>query len=168
MDRSSRSATNEVSGAYEALLRRKSALQAQRDDLDKQLNQIDNALNALQDVVASIGKDGTDHPAEKDDAHPADAKPDKPSKSTGQSTSRRARIRALMLERSNEWLKAGEIAYLIEGTEPTEAQKNAAYELLRRMAKQGELERDDSTRPTRYRGKPKVLRQHLVNEGTWA
>lgn len=168
MDTSSRSAGNEVSGAYEALLRRKSALQAQRDDLDNQLNQIDNALNALQDVVASIGRDGTDRPAEKNGAQPVNAKPRKPSKSPGQPASRRARIRTLMLERSNEWLKAGEIAYLIEGTEPTEAQKNAAYELLRRMAKQGELERDDRTRPTRYRAKSKVLRQHLVNEGTWA
>lgn len=168
MDTSSRSAADEVSGAYEALLRRKSVLQAQRDDLDKQLSQIDNALNALQDVVASIGEDGTDHPAEKGDAQPVNAKVDKPSKSNGQPTSRRARIRALMLERSKEWLKAGEVAYLIEGREPTEAQKNAAYELLRRMAKQGELERDDSTRPTRYRGKSNVLRQHLVTEGTWA
>jgi hypothetical protein len=164
MDTSAQSATNEVSGAYEALLRRKAVLQEQRDDLDRQLSQIDNALNALQDVVASIGTGDTRRPAEKNDAPPANAKVDKPSKPT----SRRARIRALMLERSNEWLKAGEIAYLIEGTEPTEAQKNAAYELLRRMAKQGELERDDTTRPTRYRGKSKVLRQHLVEEGTWA
>lgn len=166
MDTSPRSAANDVTGAYEALLRRKSALQAQRDDLDKQLSQIDNALTALQDVVASLGDDDTDHPAEKD-AQPVNEEVDKPGKSTGQPTSRRARIRALMLERSKEWLKAGEVAYLIEGKEPTEAQKNAAYELLRRMAKQGELERDDSTRPTRYRGKSSVLRQHLVNDGTW-
>jgi hypothetical protein len=164
MDTSSRNAGNEVSGAYEALLRRKSALLAQRDDLDKQLGQIDNALNALQDVVASIGREGIDHPAAENGAQPVKAKPG----STGQPASRRARIRTLMLERSDEWLRAGEIAYLIEGSEPTEAQKNAAYELLRRMAKQGELDRDDRTRPTRYRAKPKVIRQHLVNDGTWA
>jgi hypothetical protein len=80
----------------------------------------------------------------------------------GDPTSRKARIREIMLESAGEWLIVQDIAIRLEGREPSAAQRTATYEMLRRMAVQGEPERDSSSKPTRFRARPAVLRERLL------
>ena len=69
-----------------------------------------------------------------------------------------------MLEAPEKWLSVKDIATSVEGREPTETDRNAVYEILRRMAVQGEVERDTTSRPTRFRAKASVLRERLLND----
>jgi sugar-specific transcriptional regulator TrmB len=71
-----------------------------------------------------------------------------------------------MLEAPEKWLSVKDIATSVEGRESTETDRNAVYEILRRMAVQGEVERDSSSRPTLFRAKAAVLRERLLNDAS--
>ncbi|MEV4644835.1 histone-like nucleoid-structuring protein Lsr2 [Saccharopolyspora sp. NPDC049357] len=65
--------------------------------------------------------------------------------------SRRDRISQVLLAKPRTWMTVTQITNLTkQGTSDT-IERNATSELLRRMANDGQAERDDSTRPIRYK-----------------
>lgn len=170
------SAAMEVRGAHDALLRSRSELLAQRDEIDGRLAQVESAITALRAILGepdskSISSTSSATPipsvpvvangrVDAPEAEPASAtKSIRPA-----SLSRKARLREVMLEAPEQWLSVKEIATSVEGREPTETDRDAVYEILRRMAVQGEVDRDSSSRPTRYRAKAAVLRERLLDD----
>lgn len=75
--------------------------------------------------------------------------------------SRRDRVGQVLLARPRTWLTVAEIADLAEERTTDTPERNATSELLRRMANDGEAERDDSTRPVHYRAVPEALHKRL-------
>lgn len=172
------SAAMEVRGAYDALLRSRSELLAQRDEIDGRVAQVESAITALH---AILGEPGSESISSTPSAPPkasvpvaANGRVDAPEIESASATksvrptsvSRKARLREVMLEAPEQWLSVKEIATSVEGREPTETDKDAVYEILRRMAVQGEVERDSSSRPTRYRAKAAVLRERLLDDAS--
>lgn len=189
-------AATEARKAYESLLRSRSKLQAQRDDLNQQLERIESVLGPLQALLENVAvpvDNPIPAPESTSDLEPivvpepepetpkpvvaattssaasssskrprAAAKTTKPAQPVG----RKARLRVIMLESPNDWLTVSDIATRIEGREPSESQRTATYEMLRRMAKQGELEHDSSSKPTKFRARTGVLRERLLAEGS--
>jgi hypothetical protein len=171
-------AAMEVRGAHEALLRSRSELLAQRDEIDGRLAQVESAITALR---AILGKPDSESISSTPSVPPtasvpvaANGRVDAPEMDSARAkesvrytrVSRKARLREVMLEASEKWLSVKDIATSIEGQEPTETDRDAVYEILRRMAVQGEVERDSSSRPTQYRAKAAVLRERLLNEAS--
>ncbi|RPE41534.1 hypothetical protein EDD90_4620 [Streptomyces sp. Ag109_O5-1] len=78
---------------------------------------------------------------------------------------RKARLREIVLESPDDWFTAGEMASRIQGREASETQRTATYEMMRRMAKQGELEIDSSSKPTKFRAQPATIRERLLADG---
>lgn len=172
------SAAMEVRGAYDALLRSRSELLAQRDEIDGRLAQVESAITALRAILGEPDSESISSTPSAPPTAPmpvaANGRVDAPEiKSTSAtksvrpiSVSRKARLREVMLEAPEQWLSVKEIATSVEGREPTETDKDAVYEILRRMAVQGEVERDRSSRPTRYRAKTAVLRERLLDDAS--
>lgn len=170
-------AVTEARRAYAAMLQSRSHVLAQRDALDKQLARIDSAIEALREFV-----DASPEPPATQDSTPA-PEPAAPPQAHSAGTSskatkgrprarrsarpanpvnRKARIREIMLESPDEWLTAGDMASRIQGGDPSETQRTATYEMMRRMAKQGDLEIDSSSKPTKFRAQPAAIRERLL------
>jgi hypothetical protein len=81
---------------------------------------------------------------------------------TAKPVNRKARIREIMLESPDGWFTAAEMASRIEDQIPSETRQTATYEMMRRMAKQGELELENSSKPTKFRARPATIREHLL------
>ena len=168
----------EVRGAHDALLRSRSELLAQRDEIDGRLAQVESAITALRTI---LGEPDSESISSTSSVPPAvsvpvaangrvDA-PEMESASIRESVlstrpSRKARLREVMLEAPEKWLSVKDIATSVERQEPTDTDRNAVYEILRRMVVQGEVERDSSSRPTRFRAKAAVLRERLLNDAS--
>lgn len=168
----------ELSSAHELLTRRRALLAAQRDALDEELGRVDAAINAMRAVVErsqSITADGGGPAAET--MVPMDGaigSPARGSASAGtqkserrtskKESSRRIRIIEVLLENAENWLTVAEIADLTEGGRPTAAQKNAISEALRRMYRQGDVERDNTNKAARYKAIPAALRERLLSD----
>jgi hypothetical protein len=169
-------ATTEVREARDALLRSKSELLAQRDEIDGRLAQVELAITALRAILGEPDSESmpstSSVPPTASGSATANGRVDAPetgSASARESVpsihpSRKARLREVMLEASEQWLSVKDIATTVEGQEPTETDRNAVYEILRRMAVQGEVERDSSSRPTRFRAKAAALRERLLDD----
>jgi hypothetical protein len=170
----------EVRGAHDALLRSRTELLAQRDEIDGRLAQVESAITALRTI---LGEPGSESIASTPSVPPAasvsvpvaangqaDAPATEPASAVGSvrpaPASRKARLREVMLEDPEKWLSVKDVATSVEGRESTETDRNAVYEILRRMADQGEVERDTSSRPTRYRAKAAVLRERLLDDAS--
>ena len=67
-----------------------------------------------------------------------------------------------MLEAPDDWFTVADMAPRIEHGDPSETRRTATYEMMRRMAKQGELEVDNSSRPTKFRGRAATIRERLL------
>src|SRR6266700_3827845 len=166
-------AAMEMRGAHDALLRSRSELLAQRDEIDGRLAQVESAITALRTILGEPDSESISatSPVPPTASAPVAANgwvdaPEMESASARESVlsirpSRKARLREVMLEAPEKWLSVKDIATIVEGQEPTETDRNAVYEILRRMAVQGEVERDSSSRPTRFRAKAAVLRERL-------
>jgi hypothetical protein len=171
-------AAMEVRGAHDALLRSRSELLAQRDELDGRLAQVESAITALRAILGEPDSESTSStppvPPAASVPPAANGRVDAPETESAsaaesvQSThpSRKARLREVMLEAPEKWLSVKDIATSVEGRESTETDRNAVYEILRRMAVQGEVERDSSSRPTRFRAKAAVLRERLLSDAS--
>jgi hypothetical protein len=171
-------AATEVREAHDALLRSRSELLAQRDEIDGRLAQVESAITALRAILEEPDSESISStasvPLTASVPVTANGRVDAPE--TGPASvresvlsthpSRKARLREVMLEAPEKWLSVKDIATSVEGREPTETDRNAVYEILRRMAVQGEVERDTSSRPTRFRAKAAVLRERLLNDAS--
>lgn len=92
---------------------------------------------------------------EPTDTAPADAAQEQPV------PTRRDRVSQVLLAEPRTWMTVAQITDLTEQRTSDTAERNATSELLRRMANDGEAERDDSTRPVRYKAIPDTLRNRL-------
>jgi hypothetical protein len=179
----------EARRAHDALLRGRSQILAQRDALDTQLARMEAAIAALRELVgaapepaASPRPAAAPEPAAapKPTAAPeptASSQNGVPAATTKASSpappvrrvvqtlkpvNRKARIREIMLEAPDDWFTAADMAPRVEHGDPSEMRRTATYEMMRRMAKQGELERDNSSRPTRFRARAAAIRERLL------
>jgi hypothetical protein len=171
-------AAMEVRGAHDALLRSRSELLAQRDEIDGRLAQVESAITALRAILGEPDSESISStpsvPPTASAPVAANGRVDAPETEPASATesvrstpaSRKARLREVMLEAHEDWLSVKDIATSVEGRESTETDRNAVYEILRRMTDQGEVERDSSSRPTRYRAKAPVLRERLLDDAS--
>lgn len=167
----------EARRARDALLRSRSQLLAQRDALNAQLVKVESAIEALRELVGtspespaspeSAGLVQTDA-AEDDDGALEPAMPAVEAAQMAKPLNRKARVREIMLESPDDWFTAAEMALRVEGQVPSETRRTAMYEMMRRMAKQGELERDNSAKPTRFRAQTATIRERLLLGEHWA
>lgn len=167
----------EARRAHDALLRGRSQILAQRDALDTQLARMEAAISALRELVGTAPEPAAspqpvaapEPTASSQNGVPAAttkaASPAPPARRvvpTLQPVNRKARIREIMLEAPDDWFTAADMAPRIEHGDPSEMRRTATYEMMRRMAKQGELERDNSSRPTRFRARAATIRERLL------
>lgn len=158
----------EARRAYDTLLRSQSQILAQRNALDTQLARIGAAIDALREL---IGASPEPPAAPAVDKANDDTKGSMPGQSAGHAAetampvNRKIRIREITLESPDEWFTAAEMAQRVENREPSETRRTATYEMMRRMAKQGELELDNSAKPTRFRARPAAIRERLLVDG---
>jgi hypothetical protein len=176
----------EARRAHDALLRGRSQILAQRDALDTQLARMEAAIEALRELVGTAPETAAaaepaavpetaavpEMTASSQDDVAADgtqaSRPAPPARGVVQTlkpVNRKARIREIMLEAPDDWFTAADVAPRIEHGDPSETRRTATYEMMRRMAKQGELEVDTSSRPTRFRGRAAAIRERLLADG---
>jgi hypothetical protein len=96
----------------------------------------------------------------------AEAKPAaaKPAAEAGRSADRKVRVIEFLLENPRQWFTSSEIALVTEGENISGTQRNAVSETLRRLLGRKAVQRDDKTRPVRYRAVSAALRELLLSE----
>jgi hypothetical protein len=173
----------EARRAHDALVRSRTYVLAQRDTLDAQLVRIGAAIEALQELLSAAPEpcsppEGTSVPQQAPALEPARAPKSDTAASgppasgpgplangashTARMVNRKARVREIMLESPDDWFSAAEVASLVEGRVPSEARRTATYEMMRRMAKLGELELDNSAKPTKFRAHTAAIRERVL------
>jgi hypothetical protein len=161
----------EARRAHDALLRGRSQILAQREALDTQLARMEAAIEALRELVGTAPEPAAapEPTASSQDDVAADgtqaSSPAPPARGVVQAlkpVNRKVRIREIMLEAPDDWFTAADIAPRIEHGDRSEIRRTATYEMMRRMAKQGELEVDNSSRPTKFRGRAAAIRERLL------
>jgi len=209
-----------LSVAYRALERRREEVIAARDRIAVELDKLDAALEALQNLAENVpeagkaaGREAAPPAAEAAEpsakavpkpaatkpaaaakpaggskpaaAKPAAAKPaggskpasaakpaggskpasaPKPAAEAGRAADRKARVIEFLLENSRQWFTSSEIAVLTEGENISGTQRNAVSETLRRLLRRGAVQRDDKSRPVKYRAVSAALRELLLGE----
>ena len=153
----------DLSVAYRALERRREEVIVQRNRIAEELKKLDAVLEALralaedaQERVAGNGQ-GAAFPA----AEAAEAAP-KLAAQAPRSADRKVRIIEFLLENPKQWFTAFEIVGVTEGANPSETQRKAVSEALRRLLRRGGVQRDETSKPVRYRAIPAVLREFLL------
>ena len=180
-----------LSVAYRALERRREEVIAARDRIAAELKKLDAALEALQTLAENVpeaaradGQKAAQPAAEaaeapsKAAAKPAAAKPAvaaapaaaakpaaaaAPAAEAGRAADRKARVIEFLLENPRQWLTSSEIAVLTEGKNISGTQRNAVSETLRRLLRRGAVQRDDKSRPVKYRAVSAALRELLLS-----
>ena len=141
----------DLSVAYRALERRREEVIAERDRINAELKKLDAALEALQALAENV-------PAAK-----ARAKaPPEPAAGAPKAADRKVRIIEFLLENPRQWFTSSEIALRTENGELTGTQRNAVSETLRRLLRRGAVQRDEKSRPVRYRAVSSALRELLL------
>ncbi len=165
-------ASLDLSAAYQALVRRREEAHAERERIIGQIAKLDAALEALRDLIdtsadGAIAADARSEPpaleVTETPAPPAD-RPRKPASHSRRAVDRRIRIIELLLENPHQWFSSNEVARITEGRNPTGAQRNAVSEALRRLLQHGNVERDETVKPVRYRAITSALRELLLDE----
>jgi hypothetical protein len=159
---------SETRRAYDALLRSQSQILAQRDALEVQLARIGAAIDALRELIGPSPDPPAAAQVDKVDDDTNGSVPGRSAESaveTAKPVNRKTRIREITLESPDEWFSAADMAQRVENRVPSETRRTATYEMMRRMAKQGELELDNSAKPTKFRGRPAAIRERLLVEG---
>jgi hypothetical protein len=160
----------DLSAAYLALARRREEVVAQRDRIASELKKLDAALEALQALAENAPEPATANGQEA--ARPVtavgeaaeagtDAAPGLAAE-TAKTADRKARIIEFLLENPKQWFTSSEIALLTEGGAVSGSQRNAVSETLRRLLRGGAVQRDDKSRPVRYRAVASALRELLL------
>jgi hypothetical protein len=175
-----------LSVAYRALERRREEVIAARDRISAELKKLDAALEALQtlaDIAPDAKADGQEAPlAAAQAAGPPAKAARKPAggKAAGEkptaagaakaaapearrAADRKARVIEFLLENPRQWFTSSEIAVLTEGENISGTQRNAVSETLRRLLRREAVQRDDKSRPVRYRAVPAALRELLLS-----
>jgi hypothetical protein len=149
------------------LEQRREQLAGERDRLTDEVAKLDAALEAIRSLAGSSPKQraGTrvdvrapSEPAEDPDSMPPACPP------AAKRADRRIRVIEFLLENSGQWFTAEEVASGTERRNPNAAQRNAVSETLRGLLTDGNVERDDTEKPPRYRAIPSALGAHLVRE----
>lgn len=160
----------DLSVAYRALERRREEVIVQRDRIAAELKKLDAALEALQalaenapEPAATNGQEAAFPAAEatEDTQARAEAAPELAAE-TAKAADRKVRIIEFLLENPRQWLTSSEIALLTEGGKVSGTQRNAVSETLRRLLRRGAVQRDEKSRPARYRAVPSALRELLL------
>lgn len=161
----------EARRAYDTLLRSQSQLLAQRNALDTQLAALDTqlarmgaAIDALRELIGTSPEPPALDKASDEPAGPVPGQLAESADQAAKPVNRKTRIREITLEAPDEWFTAADMAQRIENRDPSETRRTATYEMMRRMAKQGELELDNSAKPTKFRARPAAIREHLLAE----
>lgn len=163
------STDNAISTAYETLRERRKELTAQQAHINAELDRVNSALDSLKDLVDAgptqpeAAAAPATSPAPKPTAAPEPVAATSNGTAEQAATSRRDRVSEVLLSKPRTWMTVAQIADLAEQGTSNTAERNAASELLRRMANQGEAVRDDSTRPVRYKAIPDALRQRRTD-----
>ena len=156
--------------AYRALERRRAEVIAQRDRITAELQKLDAALEALRALAenapapaATNGQESALTAPEATEATKATAEA-APELAAGiaKAADRKVRIIEFLLENPRQWLTSAEIALLTEDGKLSGTQRNAVSETLRRLLRRGAVQRDEKSRPVRYRAVPSVLRELLL------
>lgn len=161
----------DLSNAYLALARRREEAAAERERITSQIAKLDAALEVLRDLVdapadgavaADAGSEFAELEATESPAAEGD-RPHKPLTHSAKAVDRRLRIIELLLENPQQWFTSSEVARITERRNPTSAQRNAVSEALRRLLRHGNVERDEKSKPVRYRGISSALRKLLLD-----
>lgn len=177
----------DLSIAYRALERRRDDFVAKRERITDELAKLDAVLEALRELrdiepeLAAINGSHQAAPAAPEAGEqpapaapmageqPAPAAPGagelpapRPAERPMKGADRRIRIVELLLENPRRWFTASEVAGFTEPGKATPTQRNAVSEALRRLLRQGAVERDESVKPAKYRAIPAALREILL------
>jgi DNA-binding transcriptional ArsR family regulator len=160
----------DLSVAYRALERRREEVIAERDRINAELKKLDAALEALQALAENVpsaaetnGQEAGIPAAEATPAAKARAKaPPEPAAGAPKAADRKVRIIEFLLENPRQWFTSSEIALRTENGELTGTQRNAVSETLRRLLRRGAVQRDEKSRPVRYRAVSSALRELLL------
>jgi hypothetical protein len=156
----------DLSVAYRALERRREEVAAQRDRIEAELTKLDAALDALQalaeNVPAPANANGRGAALPAADAAEPEATPE-PAAETAKATDRKGRVIEFLLENPRQWFTSSEITLLTEGGEISQTERNAVSETLRRLLRRGAVQRDEKSRPVRYRAVSSALREILLS-----
>lgn len=162
---------SDLSTAYRALERRRDEIRAQRDRMADELAKLDvvlEALRALGDTAPESGAtNGQEAAAPVTKAAPATAavtrKAARPAPETAPSADRKTRVIEFLLEHPRTWFTSGDVAERTEEGMPlSQTQRNAVSETLRRLLRRGCVDRDETTKPVRYRAISAALRELLL------
>jgi hypothetical protein len=161
---------SDLSAAYRALERRREEVIAQRDRIAAELKKLDAALEALRalaenapEPAAANGQESAVPAPEATEA--TKTKGEAASELVAETTKaadRKVRIIEFLLENPRQWFTSSEIALRTEDGEVSGSQRNAVSEALRRLLRRGAVQRDEKSRPVRYRAVPSVLRELLL------
>ncbi len=162
----------DLSTAYQALERRREEVIVQRDRIAEELKKLDTVLDALRALAkdtherAAANSQEAAFPAAEAAAatEPKTKTAPRRAAATARGTDRKARIIEFLLENSRQWFTASEIVTVTEGASPSATQRNAVSEALRRLLRRGGVQRDEKSRPVRYKAVPAVLREFLLAE----
>ncbi len=163
----------DLSNAYRALVRRRAEADLERERIASQIAKLDAALEVMGELVGPSAAgavtvaartefaevEGTEGPGAQA------AGPRVTPRHSAKAVDRRVRIIELLLENPRQWFSSSEVAQITERPNPTSAQRNAVSEALRRLLQHGHVERDESSKPVRYRAIPSALRELLLAEG---
>jgi hypothetical protein len=155
--------------AYRALERRREAVVAQRDRIEAELTKLNAALEALQALAENApepakanGQAAVLPAADAAGAIKPKATPE-PAAETAKATDRKGRVIEFLLENPRQWFTSSEITLLTEGGEVSGTERNAVSETLRRLLRRGAVQRDEKSRPVRYRAVSSALRELLLS-----
>jgi DNA-binding transcriptional ArsR family regulator len=157
----------DLSNAYRALARRREEADLERERLTSQIAKLDAALEVLRDLVGESPAGGASTAAGPELAGPEGSAAEAAAvrvrpRHSAKAVDRRVRVIELLLENPQQWFSSSEVARITERPHPTSAQRNAVSEALRRLLQHGNVERDESSKPVRYRAIPSALRELLL------
>jgi hypothetical protein len=162
----------ELSIAYRALERRRDEVIAQRDRMTDELERLDavlEALRALADIApepaAANGQKAASPASDVTQAAAAmTGQIAGPASQTAKAADRKARVIEFLLEHPRQWFTSAEIAARTEKGKLSATQRNAVSETLRRLLRRGCVDRDETSKPVRYRAISAALRELLLTQ----
>lgn len=161
----------DLSLAYRALARRRDDVIAERDRMTGELEKLDAALEALRalaDIVpqpaTANGQEAASPASEVAQATAARTRKAASPARTAKIADRKVRIIEFLLEHPRSWFTSAEVADRTEEGSLSPAQRNAVSETLRRLLRRGCVDRDETTKPVKYRAIPAALRELLLTE----
>jgi hypothetical protein len=160
----------DLSTAYRALARRRDEVIAQRDRIADELEKLDTVLDAMR-ALADIkpepaAANGQQAPSAASEAAAAAAaatrQANRPAAPTAVAADRKTRVIEFLLEHPRTWFTSSDIAERTEEIPLSQTQRNAVSETMRRLLRRGCVDRDETTKPVRYKAISAALRELLL------